>query len=181
MPRIHRCRGCLPHAKAPTSVVFAIPIEGRFTMIGTTDVAISGRSSGGGIKRRRRSLSSGIGQPLFCTIAQAARISSGASPAVRPLIDDGEDQRVGGFARVPSQSRRAGQRAAAAQRHRRQDHDLSASRRGRSLEAAAVFSRHARTMDRGRAAARRRCRPRWCGSLPSRSDAAKAGAGSRRC
>ena len=136
-----RRRGCLPSAKSPTSAwCLRSAIEGRFTMIGTTDVAITRRSSGCGIERRRRGLSAGVGEPLFCPVAHAR----GHRLALRRRSSAHrrrQGQRLGRLARVPSQSLRAGRSATVAQRHRRQDHHVSASRRGGALEARARISR----------------------------------------
>ena len=109
-------------------IIFAIPYEGDFTLIGTTDVEHHGRDRRGAHRRRRDRLPVRAGEPLFRAAGRRRRDVVWSYSGVRPLLDDEAGRPVGGDARLPARARhRRGRRCS---RLGRQDHDLPQARRG---------------------------------------------------
>ena len=126
-------------------IVFAIPYEGDFTLIGTTDRDYDGDPAKVVSYARKRStisaaaVSEYFGKPI--TPADVVWSYSG----VRPLYDDGASEAKAATRDYVLEVDDAGRRAAALDL-RRQDHDLSAARRGgagaaRAAPAAAAKAR----------------------------------------
>ena len=140
-------------------VVFALPFERDFTLVGTTDQRFL-RRSGQGRGRRAEEIA------YLCEVAND-HFRTAVSPAdvvwsfagVRPLYDDGSTQAAGHAARLCAGARPRRRRGAAAHGLWRQDHDLSPARRGGARQARAGV-RRAAGLDQGHASAGRRFRRR---------------------
>ena len=92
---------------ADRRIVFAIPYEGDFTLIGTTDVPYERRSRQGRDRRRARSpISASVINALFRPADRAAPTWSGAIPACGRCYDDDGGKRLGGDARLCARARR---------------------------------------------------------------------------
>ena len=141
-------------------IIFAIPYEHEFTLIGTTDVEYHGDPSQVDDQRRRdRSTCATVNRYFKQQIAppdvvlDLRRRAAAAGGRIR-------GQPVGGHARLSARTRYARRRRAAAVGVRRQDHDLPQAGRGSRRQArAAAASAAAPDLDRRRAAARRRSAP----------------------
>ena len=155
-------------------IVFVIPFEGEFSLIGTTDVPYEGDPAAAAITPDETDYLCRVVNRYFKReIAPADVVWSYAG--VRPLYDDASGN-ASAVTRdyVFDLDAGAGPRAAAVDL-RRQDHDLPQARRARAGEAAAGDGLHARRLDRRRRPARRRhagCRfrarswPRRGASIP---------------
>ena len=137
-------------------IVFVIPFEGAFSLIGTTDVPYEGDPG-----RRRASPRT---RPTICAAWSTATSSARSAPAdvvwsyagVRPLYDDASGD-ASAVTRDYVFDLDAGPRpGTAAVDLRRQDHDLPQARRARAGQAAAGHGLRARRVDRERGPARRR-------------------------
>ena len=153
-------------------IVFAIPYQGNFTLIGTTDIPVEDVPG-------KVEISAGRDRRISATPSTTSS-SEPVAPAdvvwtysgVRPLFDDGSIERLGRDPRLRVRPRRAGRAAAGPVDLRRQDHHLPPARRARARRAEAVLPGHEAGLDRDRQAARRRhagCRFR---ALPRRADSA---------
>ena len=135
-------------------VVFAMPFERDFTMIGTTDRGFSGDPAKVEAERGRDRLSlQGRNDHFRTPVFPADVIWSFAG--VRPLMARTTTSRreaAGHAARLCAGARSRRRRGAAADGLWRQDHDLSPSRRG-GLRQARAGVRRAAGLDQGRAAA----------------------------
>ena len=141
-------------------IIFAIPYEDDFTLIGTTDVDLRGRPGRGRDHAATRS--------TICASVVNRYFSASRSPpadvvwtysGVRPLYDDASGDASAVTRDYVLRPRRRRRRRAAAVGLRRQDHDLPQARRARAGEAAAAcMGFDARRLDRRRAAAGRRHR-----------------------
>ena len=162
-------------------IIFAIPYEGDFTLIGTTDQDYRGRSRRGRARRGEIDYLCAAASDYFRGPVGAGDVVWTYS-GVRPLYDDGASQGAGGDARLRAEAGRHGGRRAAALRLRRQDHDLSPAGRGGDGELGAHLPAAARPP--GRPA--RRCRAatsretgsrRWWPSLARAALAPRPAAG----
>ena len=145
VPRLHEGDHAFILQNSDNRIVFVIPYERDFSLIGTTDIPVE------------------AGETPVCTPEEIAYLCEIAShymakpvtPAdvvwtysgVRPLFDDGDDNpsavtrdyhlEVDGTPRTPARRRRA-----AALGVRRQDHDLPAAGRARAEGSRALLSPH---------------------------------------
>ena len=143
-------------------IVFAIPYEGEFTLIGTTDRDYAGDPA---------AVSATPEEIAYLCEAASAAFARSVLPAdvvwtysgVRPLYDDGAGEaKAASRDYVLEMDDEAGRRAAAVD-HRRQDHDLSPPGRGRAGAAGGAPARAPGAggrLDRHHTAARWRVRPR---------------------
>ena len=147
-------------------IIFAIPYEGDFTLIGTTDVEHHGAIGEARIDAAEIDYLCDAGEPLLRAAGDAGAggldLQRRAAAARRRVRRPGR-----GDARLPARARH-GRRRAAAVGLGRQDHDLPQARRGggRPARAGARRRRLARRLDRRRVAARRR--PARLRSAPTR-------------
>ena len=135
-------------------IVFTIPFEGAFTLIGTTDLDYDGdpgkaTASDEEVAYLCNAVSGNLARPV--TVDDVVWSYSG----VRPLYDDGASEAKGRDSGLRARGRR--RRGGACRLHLRgQDHDLSTSRRG---SASPHSSRSCRSSPTTRAGPRRRrCR-----------------------
>ena len=87
VPRITGANDAYLCQSADGRVVFAIPYEERFTLIGTTEIAYAGDPAAAAIAQRRRGVPAGAGAAVLCQPAGAPRHRVELS-GVRPLYDD---------------------------------------------------------------------------------------------
>ena len=169
----HRAAGALRRASKPTScrtttgrVVFVIPYEGRFSLVGTTDVPHAGdpasplHAGGGGLPVRR-------GRPAVPPRRRGRRTSSGRYSGVRPLLDDGAGDPSAvtrDYVLTLDAARGRGRRCSRCSAARSPPSAAWRRKRWAGLGGALGRARHA--LDRGRAAAGRR--PRRAACRPSR-------------
>ena len=137
-------------------VVFAIPFQHDFTLIGTTDRSFAGDPATVLPTGEEIDYLCGVVNEYFRTAIGAADVVW-AYAGVRSLYDDGARKAAGYRPRLYSEIRRTVRRSAAVDRLRRQDHDLSASRRGSAGAAFPLLSAIA-AMDRKKPIAGRRFR-----------------------
>ena len=122
-------------------IVFALPFERDFTLIGTTDRKFTGDPAAVAPDGEDINYLCTVVNDYFRTPIGAAD-TVWAFAGVRALYDDGA-QAAGHAARLCAHARRALGRGAAAHGLWRQDHDLSAPRRGRAGAAVPLFPRRA--------------------------------------
>ncbi len=134
-------------------VVFAIPFEQDYTLLGTTDVPFSGDPSQVTIDSSECDYLLTCVNRFFRHAVTPADIVTSYS-GVRPLFDDGSGGAAQqGVARLsPGTAARAGRRCGA-DRLRRQDHDLSPAGGGGAAHAAAAARAGGRRLDGGRSIA----------------------------
>lgn len=86
-PRLHEGANAYIFQNGDGRIVFAIPYEGEFTLVGTTDVRFEGDASSLSISdQESRYLCTAINQYLRCDVAPEQAVASYAG--VRPLYDD---------------------------------------------------------------------------------------------
>ena len=164
VPRLYDHDGCYIFQNADGRILFAIPYERDFTLIGTTDEDFTGDPTG---------VQASASEIAYLCRATSAYLRMPVTPekvvwtfaGVRPLFDDGSAAAAGGDARLRAEARRPAARAGAAVGVRRQDHHLSPAGRIRAGHVAAASSAGVRP--EGRDGRRRRaCRAaisRWTG------------------
>ena len=138
VPKVHAQRHALILQNPDKRVVFVIPYEHQFSLIGTTDVPVPNVAAAERITARRPTTCGG-GEPLPRQAAHARRRGLELTPGVRPLYDDGTDN--------PSEVTRdyvlkvdhEHAQGAAAHGVRRQDHHLPAAGRAGDGEARTVL------------------------------------------
>jgi glycerol-3-phosphate dehydrogenase len=117
-------------------IIFAIPYETDFTLIGTTDQEHRRRAQTAGLHARGTRLPAALRQPVFqepLTVEDVVWTYSG----VRPLYDDGASSATAATRDYVLSLEDAGR--AAAERVRRQDHHLSPPRRSALAKLAPFF------------------------------------------
>ncbi len=135
-------------------IIFAIPYETDFTLIGTTDAEHDDPGNRPVCTPEERDYLVAFANEYFRQDITADDVVWTYS-GVRPLYDDGAKVGDGGDAGLCPQGGRR-RRRADPERVRRQDHHLPASGRGRDGQDRAVLRRHERALDGGRPPARRR-------------------------
>ena len=138
-------------------IIFAIPYEHDFTLIGTTDRDYRRRSRPNAITRRIRDLPISAPRPANISRKPVRRSDIVWTYAgVRPLYDDGASEAQEATRDYVLKVEGGGDVAPLLNIYRRQDHHLPPARRGRAGKARALLSKVGRAVDRRRAAAGRR-------------------------
>ena len=139
--------------QADGRVVFAIPYEGDFTLIGTTDVEHDGAAGRGRLHAGGAGLPARGGGGVFPRAGRGGDIVWSYS-GVRPLYDDGASSATAATRDYVIQPARGGGRGGG-RRLRRQDHHLPAAFGGGAGEARGGLPGHGRAVDGAGAAAGR--------------------------
>jgi glycerol-3-phosphate dehydrogenase len=154
VPRLYEGDHAFILQNSDQRIVFIIPYERSFSVIGTTDIPAH------------------EGEKPVCTREEIDYLCEIAShymvkpvrpsdvvwtySGVRPLFDDGDDDPSAGDARLSPGGRRRGRHGAPALGVRRQDHDLSAAGRACLARSRPALPAHGRRMDRDAGGRRRR-------------------------
>ena len=142
----HRRRRLFDHDRAyifqnaDGRIIFAIPYEHDFTLIGTTDQDYHGDPGRCRHQRERDRLSARAAvERLFRASRSTRDRIRWTYSGVRPLYDDGASKAAGGDARLRAEARCRAWRGAAAVGLRRQDHHLPPARRSSAGAASALL------------------------------------------
>jgi glycerol-3-phosphate dehydrogenase len=164
VPRVHPEEHAYILQNSDNRIVFVIPYQEHYSLIGTTDVPVE-EYDVPRISDDETDYLIALANAYLAKAARARRRRLDLRRACGPLYDDGRVRPVRDHARLRAQGRRARRAAGAGARAgavdlRRQDHDLPQARRGRAARARAVLPGDEGRVDRRRGAAGRRPRAR---------------------